>query len=290
MKYYSINENYTARKRQRVFVVDKPFVNDIISVFVNGELQGFGEDKDYVTVQDTGKIIFNSPLNEGDAVQVISTVASTSLRLEVVAQGRADKKNTLYRKYGTVQRFKLNNKYNISICIDRDMVEWKFASKLQPYFSAVRLVRTNIGKFIPDMTDEEIAWVIYKNSKFCLELVDQLAENGIENVTYTYIPATGLYDTSYRAIRNWVLYQTCIDLIYYVYYGIAINYGSIRKEIGDVAIERSTKLPYLDDLLKRLKDNWDEADEEIRGVNVVVSFVKGIDPYKYDDWARETNF
>ena len=59
MRKYSINENYVASNGQQVFNIEKPFVNDTISVFVNGILQILGEDKDYLTVQDTSKIIFN---------------------------------------------------------------------------------------------------------------------------------------------------------------------------------------------------------------------------------------
>ena len=292
MKYYSINENYIARRGQRVFRIEKPFVNEIISVFLNGELQTLGEDKDYLTVQDTGKVIFNSPLHEGDCVQVISSIASTSITLEVVSPGHSDRKNTLYRKYSTDRKFKMNNLYSVRICIDKDFIDWQFSSQLQPFFATVRQVRQQIGEFIEGVTDDHIASLIYKNSVQVVELIDQLAnqDDPVENVEYEYNQATGEYTTTYRAVKNWVLYQTCIDLIYYKYYGIAAHYGSIRKEIGDVSIERSVKLPYLDDLLKRLKDYWEEADDEIRGINVVAAFVKAIDNYKYDDWARTTNF
>lgn len=54
MRKYSVNENYVASNEQQVFNIEKPFVNDTISVFVNGVLQVLGEDKDYLTVQDTG--------------------------------------------------------------------------------------------------------------------------------------------------------------------------------------------------------------------------------------------
>ena len=84
MRKYSVNENYVASNEQQVFNIEKPFVNDTISVFVNGVLQVLGEDKDYLTVQDTGKVIFNKPLLEGDIVSVISTVASNKINLEIL--------------------------------------------------------------------------------------------------------------------------------------------------------------------------------------------------------------
>ena len=74
------------------------------------------------------------------------------------------------------------------------------------------------------------------------------------------------------------------------YYGISYRYGSIRKEVGDISIEKSTKLPYIDNLLDRLKDQFEEADKVIRGLNTVASAIKGGDNYSYEDWERTTNF
>lgn len=291
MKYYSINETITTKQDQNYIRINKPFINDITSVFVNGNLKAFGEDKDYTTIQDTGKIFFNEPLNENDIVQVVSNVLSPSINIEVVASGHADRKNTLFRKYSSEKRIKLNNIYNISLCIDKEFVDWSFASQLSPMFATVKQVRNQIGDFIKTIEDDQINEINYKNSIEVIELIDQLAnqDDPVENVTYEQ-NSDGIYDTTYRAVKNWVLYKSCIDLIYYIYYGIAINYGSIKKQIGDITIEKSTKLPYLDQLLDRLKDLWDDADAEIKGINFVASFVKGIDLYKYDDWARDTLF
>ena len=47
MKQYSINETYTASSEQQIFNIEKPFINDTISVFVNGSLKNLGEDKEY---------------------------------------------------------------------------------------------------------------------------------------------------------------------------------------------------------------------------------------------------
>lgn len=51
MKSYSIQENYTATDKQTIFNIEKPFINDTTSVFVNGYLQIFGENKDYLTAR-----------------------------------------------------------------------------------------------------------------------------------------------------------------------------------------------------------------------------------------------
>lgn len=291
MRKYSINENYTATEGQQVFVVEKPFINDTISVFVNGLLQNLGEDRDYLTVQDTGKVIFNHPLSEGDIVSIISNIASNKINLEVVSSGRADKPNALYKKYGTVKRLKENNKYEVHICLNKEIFSWTFVSKLNPLFVSSKKIWEDIGEFIEGFTEEYINSMLYRNSVEVMELIDELAnqDDAVENVTYE-VDADGNYTTSYRAVKNWVRYKTEIDLIYARYYGISYRYGSIRKEVGDISIQKDTKLPYIDNLLDRVKDQWDEADAIIRGVNVVASAVKAGTNYSYDDWARETNF
>lgn len=291
MRKYSINENYTATEGQQVFVVEKPFINDTISVFVNGLLQNLGEDRDYLTVQDTGKVIFNRPLSEGDIVSVISNVASNKINLEIVSSGRADKPNALYKKYGTVKRLKENNKYEVHICLGKELFLWTFVSKLTPLFVSSKKIWEDIGEFIEGFTEEYINSMLYRNSVEVVELIDELAnqDDAVENVTYE-VDADGNYTTNHRAVKNWVRYKTEIDLIYARYYGISYRYGSIRKEVGDISIQKDTKLPYIDNLLDRVKDQWDEADAAIRGVNVVASAVKAGTNYSYDDWARETNF
>ena len=291
MKKYSVNENYVASDGQQIFNIEKPFVNDTISVFVNGILQVLGEDKDYLTVQDTGKVIFNKPLSEGDIVSVISTVASNKINLEIISSGKADKPNALYKKYGTVKRLKPNNVYEVHLCLDKDIVKWNFVSHLNPLFVSSKKIWEDIGEFIEGFTERYINSMLYRNSVEVIELIDELAnqEEAVENVTYE-INEDGDYTTAYRAIKNWVKFKTEIELVMARYYGISYRYGSIRKEVGDISIEKSTKLPYIDNLLDRLKDQFEEADKVIRGLNTVASAIKGGDNYSYEDWERTTNF
>ena len=291
MRKYSINEKYIASHEQQVFNIEKPFINDTISVFVNGNLQTLGEKEDYLTVQDTGKVIFNNPLNEGDVVSVISNIASNRINLEIVSSGRADKPNALYKKYGTVKRLKENNKYEIHICLDKEIYKWSFITKLNPLFVSSKKIWEDIGEFIEGFTEEYINSKLYENSVIVTELIDELAnqDEAVENVTYEK-DNDGNYTTAHRAVKNWVRYKTEIELIMARYYGISYRYGSVRKEVGDISIEKSTKLPYIDNLLDRLKGQFEEADNTIRGINIVASGVKAIINYSYDDWARETNF
>lgn len=291
MKQYSINENYIATQGQQVFSIEKPFVNDTITIFVNGRLQSLGEDKDYLTIQDTGKVIFHRPLAEGDVVSMITNVSTDKINLEIVSTGKADKPNALFKKYGAVKRFKQNNKYEVQMCIGTEIFTWHFISKLNPLFVSSKKIWEDIGEFIEGFTEEYIHSMIYRNSVEAIELIDELAnqDEAVENVTYEK-DADGIYTTTSRVLKNWVRFKTEIELIYARYYGISYRYGSIKKEIGDISIQKDTKLPYIDNLLARIKDQWEEADASIRGVNIVASAVKAGTNYSYDDWARETNF
>lgn len=291
MKSYSIQENYTATDKQTIFNIEKPFVNDTTSVFVNGLLQVLGENKDYLTVQDTGKVIFYNPLNAGDLVSVITNITSDNISLEIVSSGRADKPNALYKKYGTVERFKQNNKYEVQMCISKEIFKWGFVSKLSPLFITSKKIWEDIGEFIEGFTEEYINSMIYRNSVEVIELIDELAsqENAVENVTYKK-EADGTYTASHRAVKNWVKFKTERDLIMARYYGMSYQYGSIKKGIGDITIEKDVKLPLINTMLSSIKDQLEEADNVIRGTNIVVSGVKAINKYSYQDYARETNF
>lgn len=291
MRKYSVNETFTASEGQQIFNVERPFINDTISVFLNGKLQKFGEENDYVTSQDTGRIIFRVPLEADDTVSVISNIVSKKINLEIVSSGRADKPNALYKKYGTVNRLKMNNKYEVCICIKKELFRWNFISKLSPMFCSSKQIWKDIGEFIEGFTEEYINDMLYTNSKEVIELIDELAnqEDPVQNATYS-VDEDGNYTGSITAVKSWVRYKTEIELIYARYYGISLRYGSVKKELGDISIQKDTKLPYIDQLLDRLKDLFDLADEAIRGVDTVAYGVKAINDYTYDDWARVTNF
>ena len=61
---YSIKENYIAKEGQQIFTMDKPFVKNSINVYLNGALQTFGDNADYVTLPDNGRIIFNRVMKD----------------------------------------------------------------------------------------------------------------------------------------------------------------------------------------------------------------------------------
>lgn len=283
-KSYYISASFPASDMQDNMTLKSPFDKDTMSVYVNGVL--LNPETAYHVVSGTDKLKFSVPLEEGDIVSVTGT---TDTHKDVVTRnGTGTIKKAIFNRYGSENKLAYNNKYDVNIAINKDFIKWNFKSKKNPFFAKVKDIFSDIGEFIEGYTEDQVSDIIYNNSKAVIELIDDLKEKDIENVSYT--TAGGEYASTYRAVKNWVKFKTEIDLIYARYLGISYNYGSIKKEIGDIHVEKSTKLPYLDNLLDRLKGWFEEADKEIKGVNSVAAFVKAGDRFKYDSWARTTLF
>lgn len=285
---YSIKENYIAKKDQQIFVMNKPFVKGSINVYLNGALQSFGENLDYVTLPDNGKIIFNRKISEGDIVSVISN--QEIQKIQLMSFSKRDTENALYKKYTSVQKLNFNNRYKIHLKINDKDIDWQFVTKFTPMFSTIKKIKEDIGEFIQGFTDEYILSVIHKNSWEIVNRINEALEDDTasENMTIedsiTPDVNTNEYVSPNRTVSKWVKIKTEIDLIYARYYGISYNYGSVTKTIGDITIEKSTKLPYIDELLKRLNKDLESAEEAIfGGMNFIGSAVKGSVNYQYSE-------
>lgn len=286
---YSIKENFIAKKEQQIFTMNKPFIKNSINVYLNGALQTFGDSFDYVTLPDNGKIIFNRKISEGDIISVISNKEVENIK--IMSFGRRDSENALYKKYTSVKKLNFNNKYKIHIRINDEDIDWQFSTKLTPMFSTVKKILEGIGEFIQGFTEEYIMSVIHENSWEIINKINEALEEGDASedliVENAIAPdgETEEYVSPHRLVSKWVRLKTQIDLIYARYYGISYHYGSVTKTIGDITIEKSTKLPYIDELLKRLKDDLEDTEEEIfgGGVNFIGSAVKGSINYQYNE-------
>lgn len=279
MKEYSVTEQRIVKNEQKFTLEQNSKVN---SILLNGVL--LEKDKDYSIKNDI--ISFTKPLSENDEVIFHNTV-NTNKRL--ISPGKLS--DSLYSRFTHNPTLNENNKYRIGIAIDKDMYEWEFNSRQNPMFTTAKKIYEDIGEFIDGFTEEYINAKIYDNSVAVIDLIDTLAaqETPVENVTYEQ-DDDGFYTTKYKAVNNWVRYKTDIDLTLARYFGISYHYGSELKNIGDIKIEKATKLPYIDNLLDMLRKQWDEADKVIRGTNVVASAIKAGTRYKYDDWNRDTTW
>ena len=279
MKQYSVTESKTIKNNR---ISSDYGLDNITSIFLDEEL--LAENEDYLVKNN--KVVF-ADLPDNSNLTVIHNI-NTAKRL--INPGKSNS-NSILTRFNSDVKLNENNKYRIGIAIDKDMYEWEFNSKQNPMFTTAKKIYEDIGEFIDGFTEEYINSKIYDNSLAIIDLIDTLAaqETPVENVTYEK-DADGLYTTTYKAVNNWVRYKTDIDLTLARYFGISYHYGSELKNIGDIKIERTTKLPYIDNLLDMLRKQWDEADKVIRGTNVVVSAIKAGTRYKYDDWDRETTW
>lgn len=279
MKQYSVTESKTIKNNR---ISSDYGLDNITSIFLDEEL--LIENEDYLVKNN--KVVF-ADLSDNSNLTVIHNI-NTAKRL--INPGKSNS-NSVLTRFNSDIKLNENNKYRIGIAIDKDMYEWEFNSKQNPMFTTAKKIYEDIGEFIDGFTEEYINSKIYDNSLAVIDLIDTLAtqETPVENVTYEK-DADGFYTTKYKVVNNWVRYKTDIDLTLARYFGISYHYGSELKNIGDIKIERTTKLPYIDNLLDTLRKQWDEADKVIRGTNVVVSAIKAGTKYKYDDWDRETTW
>lgn len=279
MKQYSVTESKTIKNNR---ISSDYGLDNITSIFLDEEL--LAENEDYLVKNN--KVVF-ADLPDNSNLTVIHNINTTK---RLINPGKSNS-NSILTRFNSDVKLNENNKYRIGIAIDKDMYEWEFNSKQNPMFTTAKKIYEDIGEFIEGFTEEYINSKIYDNSLAVIDLIDTLAaqETPVENVTYEK-DADGLYTTKYKAVNNWVRYKTDIDLTLARYFGISYHYGSELKNIGDIKIERTTKLPYIDNLLDMLRKQWDEADKVIRGTNVVVSAIKAGTRYKYDDWDRETTW
>lgn len=279
MKQYSVTESKTVKNNK---ISSDYGLDNITSIFLDGEL--LTADEDYLVKNN--KVVF-ADLPDDSNLTVIHNIDTTKT---LINPGKSSS-NSILTRFNSDLKLNENNKYRIGIAIDKDMYEWEFNSRQNPMFTTAKKIYEDIGEFIDGFTEEYINAKIYDNSVAVMDLIDTLAaqETPVENVTYEQ-DDDGFYITKYKAVNNWVRYKTDIDLTLARYFGISYHYGSELKNIGDIKIERTTKLPYIDNLLDMLRKQWDEADKVIRGTNVVASAIKAGTNYKYDDWDRDTTW
>lgn len=279
MKEYSVTESKTVKNNK---ISSNYGIDNITSIFLDGEL--LTADEDYLVKNN--RVVF-ADLPDDSNLTVIHNIDTTKT---LINPGKSSS-NSILTRFNSDLKLNENNKYRIGIAIDKDIYEWEFNSRQNPMFTTAKKIYEDIGEFIDGFTEEYINAKIYDNSVAVIDLIDTLAaqETPVENVTYEQ-DADGFYTTKYKAVNNWVRYKTDIDLTLARYFGISYHYGSELKNIGDIKIEKATKLPYIDNLLDMLRKQWDEADKVIRGTNVVASAIKAGTRYKYDDWNRDTTW
>lgn len=280
--YYQTNENFVTSEEQTSIKTHRPFIDNMVDVFLNGERKTI--DVDYTSNGENSEIIFIEPLNSGSLVNILSTSDDLD---KVVSYGSKDTDSALYKRYESDKVLNYNNRYKIHLVIDNQSYDYTFSSALTPMFSSSKKIFEDVGEFIDGFTEEYINSMIHRNS---LEIVDRIntkiADNETDNMAVTEeitADLEGYYESPNKLINKWVRFKTDIDLIYARYYGIAANYGSEEKSIGDIRIARDKKLPYIDELLKKLKKDLEDTESKIFGIVIAQSAVRAGTNYPYSE-------
>ena len=257
-----------------------------LSVFLNGETF-----EDYTLNEKEVTINLNEPVSSYSELNILNNIEAQNNAV-IISKSKNDTPNAIFKKYSEENLLKKNNKYIFNVKIDNEDITSVFYSKTSPLLISVRNIRSEIGEFISDYTDQQIIDVIYNNSVDLIAKLNVIAESENEkDITVTYeVDEDGNYTFSNpRAIKAYMIAKTCIDLIYSKYFGISARYGSIKKSIGDIDVEKSVKLPYIDNLLAKYKKMLEDALKVIDGYNVAVTAVRAGDN-TYESWERETTF
>lgn len=178
---------------------------------------------------------------------------------DVVVFTKNKNKDSLFKAYGSVS-LKYNHKYLFNVNIDKENFSTDFVSKLDPFYSSVDKIRKDTGDLLENVSDETISYLIYSNSKY---VKDKLDEKDVEEVPYY--------------AKQFVRYKTDMDLINAIYLTLSGRIGSVNKKIGIISIDKTMKIPYINDMLGYFKDlakNYEDMLENIGDNGTVATFVK----------------
>ena len=230
----------------------------VFSININGkECEPF---KDYYIYENT--IIFSKPLKIGSMIKITDEVNAAKINTK-----NSYNKNALFHTYSSEQKFKYNNKYTFTLTVNEEEHTISFGTQYDPFYCSMSKIRSDMGSMISGVTDNQIAKLIYEHSK---EVFVTMTNNSkLEDLT-------DIEKKQY--IQNIVRYKTDIDLCWLLYYAVSGKYGTITKQIGTIEIEKTTKLPYIETMLKRFQGELQELENQLNdGTNTVVSFVKAGD-------------
>lgn len=107
------------------------------------------------------------------------------------------------------------------------------------------------GDILSSVADEIILRIIYMNSKEGIELYESTIDDNTTDITYP------------KVLNSWVRYKTDMDLIHAAYLTISGKYGTVAKKIGPIDISQTIKLPYINEMLSRFKDKFEQIQSSL---------------------------
>lgn len=209
---------------------------------------------------DNNKIIFENYYINGDIVKIYCDIVSKTPK--TIISNNPKNIRSLFNTNNTDNTMYENTHYNLKLFLKDELIETEFTTKLKSLYSDISSVRRDTGSFLNEISDKDILKFLYENTIAIEEIVSDLEEKGSD------VTATD------RDKVLWVRYKTDLDLLYVQYLNINNRYGTQSKKVGPIDIEKTTKLPYLDKLLKGIQDKFDEVNNKFIEINIASSFVK----------------
>lgn len=262
---YYIYNNMMAVDGQTMVSVSKPYISGSLMVSLNGLLCKLGADADYVEIDET-HIKFVYPLTSKDEVTIASVIGSDDISVQVIS-GNLLNPNSLFQKYGSVVKLLNNNIYNVEVKIKKKRYNWHFTSKYNPHYSTADKIRSDTGDLLLGVTDEQIEYLIYLNSKE-LNMIYKV-NNIVDPVSATITPSVIL---QYK--KSWVRYKTDLDLVNAAYLSISGVNGGVSKTIGEIKIEKKFNVPLLKQMIERFTAKFQGYDEFVQNKPMSQVFIR----------------
>ena len=211
-----------------------------------------------------GELNFLNPISLCDKIIIKDSILDS---VKLFSKNSYSKKS-LFKYYSSDVKLKNNQIYKFTLTVKDEEHNIEFLSKYDPLYTTVDKIRLDTGDLLNNVTDAQIAKVIYLNSKETLEKIETSIENGsLDESVKDKIPTF---------VKNYVRYKTDIDFCYAIYLSISGKYGSHSKKVGDISIENTVKLPYINEMIGRFKELLKPNEEAFKSSSAIISasFVK----------------
>lgn len=235
-------------------------IKEGIVVSVNGEILTL--NCDYTMFN--GELNFSNPLSVGDKIIIKASILNN---VKLITKNSYSK-NALFKYYSSNAKLKSNQIYDFVLNVNGEEHTSKFLSKYDPFYTTIEKIRIDTGDLLINVPDSQIAKVIYLNSKEAYDkLLEAASSDDGEETSITTIPTYA---------KNYVRYKTDIDFCFAIYLSISGKYGTQTKKVGDIQIENTVKLPYIDNMISRFKELLKPNEEAFGGISktTTATFVK----------------
>lgn len=239
----TIYQNFVIKNDNNVFDAK----SNVYKVFLNSvELK---KDIDYTVVDSKSFSLIN--YNIGDKLKIESMVSKKIIGYD---------NSCIFNIFEKVGILRASCQYLLTLNVSNTVIEQPFKSQLSPLYSSVRNVE-NLIKPVIEKVDIDIEEMLFLNSR---ELENILIEKQI-------------YSTIKLPKKDrWVLYKTCLEILYKVYYQSNINDEETTKTVGTLTMKDKKHIIELKDFITRFENLYSEANLLLLDSNAssVASFVK----------------